>query len=457
MVAQRRKRKAPAAVLGDADVREGTVVTVDTAKCKGLRSKPDGPWPVENAQHVDDEFLASIRGDETYKAVKEAVVDALDTRAFTVRAPQRVKENKPGGQLRVRPASFYDPSRAASPRLPRRCDAVIALAVAWLNGVPIAMYVLEKRVELLVKYALNYVGSFSLSPAIRAFFGNGVKISCEYMKLTPGASSAKAEAAGFVAMAVTLNAIGGTDLLVQRPLSKCYMSAAVRRALLHISRGEDEDAAERALAILETPEGGPLPAFKVWSDAARADHSKKLKKAQARPEVKAARSSATAKAARSAAATAAHARPEVKAAMSAAATAAAARPATKAKKSKSMLGMWAKSSFVASVQKPCVHCGALNWPRTRYCVSCGDQCSLVWRNLNGGGGKSGVANMAKSIEISYDFSGRAVGAKGPAVEFAFDKTPTDHVIESADRSRKVSFKPFSLPKDTKMVVTFGFK
>jgi hypothetical protein len=60
MVAQRRKRKAPAAVLGDADVREGTVVTVDTAKCKGLHSKPDGPWPVENARHVDDEFLASI-------------------------------------------------------------------------------------------------------------------------------------------------------------------------------------------------------------------------------------------------------------------------------------------------------------------------------------------------------------------------------------------------------------
>ena len=90
MVAQRRKRKEPAAVLGDDDVREGTVVTVDTAKCKGLHSKPDGPWPVENARHVDDEFLASIRGDETYKAVKEAMVDALDTRTFTVRAPQDV-------------------------------------------------------------------------------------------------------------------------------------------------------------------------------------------------------------------------------------------------------------------------------------------------------------------------------------------------------------------------------
>ena len=68
MVAQRRKRKAPAAVLGDADVREGTVVTVDAAKCKGLHSKPDGPWPVENAQHVDGEFLVSIRGDETDEA-----------------------------------------------------------------------------------------------------------------------------------------------------------------------------------------------------------------------------------------------------------------------------------------------------------------------------------------------------------------------------------------------------
>lgn len=412
-------------------MREGTVVTVDAAKCKGLRSKPDGPWPVENAQHVDGEFLASIRGDETYKAVKEAVVDALDTRTFTVRAPQRVKEKKTGGKL---------------------CDAVIALVVAWLNGVPIAMYVMEKRVELLVKYALNYVGSFSLSPAIRAFFGvRGVKLSCEYLKLTPGASSAKAEAAGFVAMAATLNALGGVDLLVQRPLGKCYMSAAVRRALLHISRGEDKGAAERALAILETPQGGPLPAVKVWSDPARADHSKKLKKALARPEVKAARSTAAAKAARSAAAAAARARPEVKAAL--------ARPEVKAKKSKSMLAKWAKPSYVASVQKPCVHCGALNWPRTRYCVSCGDQKDYVWQNLNGSGGNgpSGVANMTKSIEISYDFSGRAVGAKGPAVEFAFDKTPTDHVIESAGRSRKVSFKPFNLPKDTKMVVTFGFK
>jgi hypothetical protein len=321
------------------------------------------------------------------------------------------------------------------------------------------MYVMEKRVELLVKYALNYVGSFSLSPAIRAFFGNGVKISCEYLKLTPGASSAKAEAAGFVAMAATLNALGCVDLLVQRPLGKCYMSAAVRRALLHISRGEDKGAAERALAILETPLGGPLPAVKVWSDAARADHSKKQKKAWTRPEVKAAHS---------AGATASHARPEVKAAHSVAATAAAARPATKAKRAaaealpsvrKKRVEAWKRPEVVARVKRPCVHCGALNWYSTHYCVSCGDQKDYVYQNLNRSGSRAvgGRTDMTKSIKISYDFSGRAVGAKGPAVEFAFDKTPTDHVIESADRSRKVSFKPFSLPKDTKMVVTFGFK
>ena len=333
------------------------------------------------------------------------------------------------------------PSRAASPRLPRRCDAVIALVVAWLNGVPIAMYVMEKRVELLVKCALNYVGSFSLSPAIRAFFGvRGVKLSCEYLKLTPGASSAKAEAAGFVAMAVTLNAIGGTDLLVQCPLSKCYMSAAVRRALLHISGGEDEDAAERALVILETPKGGPLPAVKVWSDAARADASKKQKKALARPEVKAARLAAAARPATIAKRAATDA-----------------LPSSRKKRVDSAVEAWKRPEVVASRKRPCVHCGALNWARTRYCASCGNPCSLVWQNLNGGGGKSGATNMTKSIEISYDFSGRAVGAKGPAVEFAFDKTPTDHVIKSAGRSRKVSFKPFNLPEDTKMVVTFGFK